>query len=114
MKKTIIIPISLLFFFAGCEKKKFCDVYDPLTELPWLKKIVTEIDSLPHPHYSLIYKVILKDTKTKKRTEGFVLPASWTVYYNCAGEEICGAGGAAGAPCEKYDIVKEEVIYRKW
>jgi hypothetical protein len=51
-----------------------------------------------------------------RRIDGFLIGSrgccdNIITYYNCSGEVICETGGVDGIMCEKYDIIKEEVIY---
>ena len=118
--KIIFIGI-LIIATVSCSKQnldKICNVDDPLTELPWLSDIVS--NSKGSSQKIKISKVILKDKTTKvfrKRKEGFtVIIGTYeavTTFYNCSGEIICSAGGITGETCNKYDILKEEVLYEK-
>lgn len=99
----------------GCTKvslDKVCDTNDPLADLSWLKTIV-EFAGVNSQDIS-ITKVIFKDADTKKirkKLEGFVVrTGSLFSYYDCSGNKICEAGGAAGTICDRYEIVKEEKL----
>ena len=109
MKTKLIISIVLVMCLCSCEKRKVCNVEDPLTELPWLKKVIDifEEDAVwfgANPQ-AKIYQCKYKDGT------GFLLemcvgcPDAGYSFVNCEGKGLCGGGGFAGGDnCSKFKI----------
>ena len=112
MKLKMISSMIIIFLFASCKTdlNKVCDISDPMSEISWLteKKGIENI---------CISKIILKDKEKKKRIDGFAIapnesyPDAITAFYSCSGELLCSVGGIDGQLCERYEIIKEEIIY---
>ncbi len=123
--KTLIyfILLSTLLSCSKASLKKICDVDDPITELSWLAEEI--VDANANSLDITVSKVILKNKESKKlykKVEGFIVhnqiapPYAYTnTYYNCIGEQICHeSAGFIYTPCDKYEIIKEEELYRNY
>jgi hypothetical protein len=114
MKKTIIkLMLLLLIFvicFLSCQKDKACDFNNPLTDLPWLKTKINEINLLYQENPTLsvaIYQCAYGNGKT-----GFLVDeGNIKLFHNCNGDILCIMGGIAGETCSELNIVSEELIW---
>lgn len=117
--KKIILFLTVLFILQGCNKdiiraKSFCDVTDPVHDLPWLQTIV---DDQANNKYS-------KMTVTKYeylQEEGFLVdscvncPDSVSIFYNCGGHKICefdGENGSNNCPDFLDNAIRKEIVFQ--
>ena len=109
MKTKLIISIVLVMCLCSCEKRKVCNVDNPLTDLPWLKEIVDTFEEnavwLGANPQANIYQCKYKDGT------GFLLemcagcPDAGYGFVNCEGKGLCGGGGFTGGDnCSKFKI----------
>jgi len=112
--KLMIATLCLIVFVAtGCDKSKAtsmpCNVDNPLTDLPWLKEKVDEINLIiqnGNPLSVSIYQCVYGNGKT-----GFLVDeGNIKSFYNCEGEILCIMGGFAGETCSELNIVSQELI----
>ena len=96
-----------------------CEFENPLTDLPWLKKMIAEIESDEREpgHFSWfgdrveIYQCAYKGGigfLINPCVEGCYDTGLWLM--NCEGERLCILWGFAGDPCAEFEIDHESKI----
>lgn len=117
--KQILFLLAFLITLQSCNKdivraKSFCDVTDPVQDLPWLKTI---IDDQANNKYS-------KMTVTKyeyQQEEGFLVdscvncPDSLAIFYNCSGHKICefdSENGSNNCPDFLGNAIRKEIVFQ--
>ena len=107
MKTKIFTFIALLLIAAGnfCScgkndpKEQVCNFDNPLTDLPWLKAIVGEIQEV-NPLSATIYQCNYGNGEI-----GFLIDRDYMKpFYNCKGEVLCIMDGIAGETCSELNI----------
>jgi hypothetical protein len=118
MKKFNVLLVLLLFLLAChnevIESNSYCQVDDPLVDLPWLKSIV-EVQK-----DNKYCKMIISKYEYQQN-EGFLVDScadcldSLAIFYNCSGEKICEFGGlnnVGACPDFVANAVKKGVIFK--
>jgi len=116
MKNFFKFNALLLIMIAGlssCQKEKACNVENPLTDLPWLKEIIREVENDSHAvlcNHVRIYQCAYSDGI------GFMLnrecPDIPYSFLNCEGVILCSGGGFTGEDnCAELKIKKPKLIY---
>jgi len=111
---TLCLIAVNLFVFFGCSKSekqcKVCNIDNPLTDLPWLKAQVDEIElnvQDGNPIRVSIYQCVYGNKET-----GFLVDIGNTKpFYNCNGEVLCTMGGFMGETCSELNIVTKKLIW---
>jgi hypothetical protein len=87
---------------ASTSGSNFCEVLNPLTDLPWLKKLVDEIKNSSNGGTITKFKFKSKDVFLVNTCKVCITDAM-TVLYDCAGNQICSIGGIAGLTCPDFE-----------
>ena len=120
-KQQFIIGLLIclgLIFIVSCKKNGICDVEDPLTDLPWLKEIINDVESNTEAgfrHHVRIFQCTYKDG-TGFRLEMCVgCPDAGYSFRNCQGDVLCGGGGHDGQDnCAEFKIKDtQKLIYEQ-
>ncbi|MDR3062170.1 MAG: hypothetical protein LBU57_08675 [Dysgonamonadaceae bacterium] len=126
MKQRILKLSVLALLLAGTvscgnddsnPKIKVCNVENPLTDLPWLKKFIDESKQGHQVSRMKIYQSSYDDGKI-----GFLIdicegcPDAGLLLTNCEGENLCVLGGLAGDLCTdfKIDFENKKLIWKNY
>ena len=107
---SVVLIFSLLFFVASCEpeRRKTCNVDNPLTDLLWLKEIVNNAEENTEGGYGShvrIYQCNYRDGIGFSVEMCVDCPDAGYGFCNCEGVVLCGGGGISGADnCPEFNI----------
>lgn len=122
MKNKLILISLMMVMVVGCKTapnapvvlppKTVCDVANPLTDLPWLSKMIADIEMYA-PEDARIYQCTYRDGV------GFLLDFCVNCYdpalllVDCQGNTLCTYGGIANILCEEFavDFENKKLIY---
>lgn len=116
LKKLFFKPLFVavvVLSMSSCEKRTFCNVENPLTDLEWLKTTVAEMtESAEHCSVSKC------NYQTNK--QGFLIsfcdncPDNMVSLKDCTGNTLCNIGGYAGFRDTIYNIENIEVLFKNY
>ena len=123
MKTTIIKKVLPLIVVAlvgmalatSCEKENdkkctFCNVDNPIIDLPWLNEIVVDFENTKEIHSSVSSCIF------NENNEGFLIcycencPDAGVELRNCNGDVLGVRYGLIGNPLSQYKIVEKSIL----
>jgi hypothetical protein len=127
MKKLYLFLLAMCLIGTACKEdkpqeiEKICNVDNPLTDLPWLKAKIDEINSLVQDTIKRRFVDIYQCEYNNGET-GFLINEGFThPFYSCNGDIICKLGGLTEESCPELNIVSYKLIWeaiklqgRKW
>ena len=109
MKKIITILSFVALIVSGCNRAETIPE-NPLTDLPWLKEKIDEINFLVEE--GQITSVGIYQCSYDHGKVGFLEDhVNIAYFYNSKGKTLCIMGTFTGITCEEFDIVSKELIW---
>jgi len=111
---TLCLVIVTLFVSVGCKPEIppiICDFDNPLTDLPWLKEKIDDLNLLAQENASL--PISIYQCRYGSEEIGFLIDeGNIKSFYNCKGEILCIMGGVVGEICSELKIASQKLIWQ--